>query len=147
MRMKKFLRAAEAAIGTGLFLLERTERLTPRMRDKVGDQLGDLVDRAKDVYHNAADRAVDVSKSLRRKRRNHSATGTALKFAAGIGVGVGVGLLMAPNTGRNTRHKLAERAQEFGGNLRQRVNGGMVPSIDARNSKDQYAHARVADCA
>lgn len=132
MRMKKFLRAAEAAIGTGIFLLERSERLTPRIRHKIGDQVDDLVDRAKDAYHAAADRAVDVSKSLR-KRNNHSATGAALKFAAGIGVGVGAALLMAPNTGRHTRQRLAEKAQELGNNLRHRVNSGMVPSTDARN--------------
>lgn len=127
MRMKKFLKAAEVAIGTGLFLLNQSERINPRMRNKLRDQLGDLRDRAGVAYEAAADRVAEVSKSLR-KKSNHSAVGSLLKFAAGIGIGVGVGLLMAPANGVQTRQKLAEKAQEFGGTVRHRFAAQDLPA-------------------
>lgn len=118
--MKKLLRAAELAVGTGLFLLDRSERMGPRMRDKLADSLSDLRDRAKVVYDTASDRLSSASKSLQR-RQNHSAARSVAKFAVGLGVGVGVGLLIAPAKGTHTRNKLAAKAHEFGDNVRDRV--------------------------
>ena len=117
--MKKILTAAEIGIGTGLYLLDQSERLTPRVRNRIGDQLDDFRDRAKVAYGAATDRLSHVSKSLR-TNRTHSTAETILKFAAGVGIGVGVGLLMAPRRGEETRNKMAEKAQKFGSNVRQR---------------------------
>ncbi len=36
-----------------------------------------------------------------------------LNFALGIGAGIGLGLLMAPSTGRETRHAVAEQARKL----------------------------------
>ena len=118
--MKKLLRAAEVAVGTGLFLLDRSERMAPRMRDKITDRLSDLRDRAKVVYDAASDRLSSASKSIQR-RQNHSAAGTIAKFAVGLGVGVGVGLLIAPAKGEHTRNRLAAKAHRLGDNVRDRI--------------------------
>jgi len=119
MKMKNFLKAAEIAVGTGLYVLDQSEQITPRVRDKIGHQLDDFRDRAKVAYEAAADRMAHVSKSLR-KSRSDNAAGTMVKFAVGVGIGVGVGLLLAPHKGEETRHKMAEKAQRFGSNVQQR---------------------------
>jgi len=121
MKLKNFLKTAEMAVGTGIYLLEQQERLAPRMRDRIGSRFNDLRDRAKATYDAASDRLAHASKSLR-KHDDHSATWTAAKFAVGLGIGVGVGLLLAPAKGEETRNRLTHKAQEFGGGLRQRLN-------------------------
>jgi gas vesicle protein len=123
--IKNFLTAAEIAAGTGLYLLEHSGETKRKIRRFLGDQMDDLHDRAddlrdraKDTYEAAADRAADLAKDF---RGNESNSGwNVLRFMVGLGIGVGVGLLMAPASGEETRTKLTEKAQEFGGNVRQK---------------------------
>ncbi|HWS96319.1 MAG TPA: YtxH domain-containing protein [Candidatus Methylomirabilis sp.] len=141
MKMKKFLTAAQIAAGTGLYLLDRTQRITPRMRRKIGDQLTDFRDRAKDAYADAADRMSHASKALR-KNNTHSNTATMLKFAVGLGVGAGVGLLMAPRKGEDTRHKVAEKARNFRSNVRQHWS-----SLDIAGTRDSAISHDISNVA
>ena len=109
MSMKKLLKIA---LGTGLFMLDQSDRTRRSVRNHVGD----LREFARDSYETAADR---VSKVFHREEENHTAW-NLLRFAAGVGVGIGVGMLLAPDKGEETRAKLAEKAQDFGDNVRQR---------------------------
>jgi gas vesicle protein len=117
MDMKKFWKIA---LGTGLFLLDQSDRAKKSFGEKVGDHIDDLRDRAQDTYQTAADGVARATNALRNEDDGHGALWGVLKFAAGLGIGIGVGLLVAPANGEETRAKLAERAQEFGGNVRQR---------------------------
>ena len=117
--MKKFLTAAEIAAGTGLYLLEHSGGARRKVRKFLGDQVNDLRDRAKDTYDAALDRAASLSKRFD-KKQNHGSGWHVMRFIVGLGVGAGIALLMAPAKGEDTRTKLAEKAQEFGGNVRQR---------------------------
>jgi gas vesicle protein len=117
-RLRNFLKAAEIAAGTGIFLLEQSKRMTPRMRDKLSDSVDDLRGFAKDAYGNVSDRV----SNLTRRRNDHSAAWNLAKFAAGIGIGVGIGLLFAPDEGERTRSQIAEKAQELSQDMRSRFN-------------------------
>lgn len=119
MNIKKVLKAAEVAIGTGLYLLDQSDQARRTVRERLNDQVDDLRDRAKDAYEAAADRISDVSSTLRNNGANNAAW-NVLRFAVGLGIGIGVGLLVAPANGEHTRAKLAEKAQEIGGNVKQR---------------------------
>jgi len=141
MKMKNLLTAAEIAAGTGLYLLNHSDRITPRMRHKIGDQLEDLRDRAKDAIEAASDRVSHVSKSLRRNGKHDTAL-TMMKFAVGVGIGVGVGLLMAPHKGEDTRHKVAEKAQKFGNDVRQRLS-----SLDISGTRDSAISHDISNVA
>lgn len=141
MKMKKLLTAAQIGVGTGLYLLDQTHRLTPRVRNRIGDQLSDFRDRAKDAYAAAAGRWSQASKAVR-KNSTHSNTATMLKFAVGLGIGVGVGLLMAPKKGEETRHKVAEKAQKFGDNVRQHLS-----SLDITGTRDSAISHDISNVA
>lgn len=116
--MKRFLKAAEVAAGTGLYLLDRSERFAPRMGEKLADQIDDFRDRAKDTYQAATDRVASIAKSLRRP--NTGGAGWHV-LAVGLAVGIGVAVLLAPANGEQTRARLAGKAREFSGNLRRRL--------------------------
>ena len=116
MDMKKFWKVA---LGTGLFLLDQSDRAKKSFGEKVGDHIDDLRERAQDTYQAAANRVGRATDALQNDD-GHDALWGMLKFAAGLGIGIGVGLLVAPANGEETRAKLAEKAQEFGGNVRQR---------------------------
>jgi gas vesicle protein len=121
--LKKFLRAAEIAAGTAMYLLEQSSRNAPRMRSKLSDSVEDLRDRASDAYETISDRVSDITTGS-----DHSSLWNVMRFAAGIGIGIGVGMLIAPADGENTRNRIAEKAQEIGGQVRQRFN----PQADLR---------------
>ena len=117
--LKKILTAAQIAAGTGLYLLDHSDKTKRKVRQFLGDQIDDLRDRAKDTYAVAADRAAALSKVFRRD--DSSGTGrNVLRFVVGLGVGVGIALLMAPASGEDTRARLTEKAQKFGDRARQR---------------------------
>ena len=118
MNMKKFLKLA---LGTGLFILDQSESARRNLRERVGEQLDDLRDRAHDTYESASDRVQRASYALRGDDDNRGMW-NALRFVAGVGIGVGVALLVAPASGEQTRSMLASKAQEFGGNVRHRFN-------------------------
>jgi hypothetical protein len=115
MNMKKVFKVA---LGTGLFVVDQLDRATKSTRERVGDQVDDLRDLAQDRSSGAADRIARASKRFRTEDDNR-AIWNVVRFAAGVGIGVGVGLLAAPANGKETRTKLAEKAQELGGNVRQ----------------------------
>jgi ElaB/YqjD/DUF883 family membrane-anchored ribosome-binding protein len=118
-KLKNFLKAAEIAAGTGMFLLDQANRYTPRsVRSKLSDSVDDLRDRAKDAYDMVAERV----SSATRRNDEHEGLWNVVRFAAGVGIGIGIGMLMAPDTGEQTRSRIAEKAQEIGGNVRQKFN-------------------------
>src|SRR5664279_1777 len=116
-------------LGTSLFLIDQSDRAKKQARGRLGDQLDDLRDLAQDKYEAAADRVARATKILRKNNQNHALQNT-LRFAAGVGVGVGVALLTAPATGEETRNALAERAQQLGGNIRERFASGDLAAGD-----------------
>src|SRR5271157_4557509 len=115
MDMKKFLKVA---LGTSLFILDQSERAKKSMRKRVGDRIDDLRDFGQDGYQVAADRVGKMADTIR-GYDDHRALWNVIRFASGLGVGIGVGLLVAPANGEETRTKVAEKAQEFAGNVRQ----------------------------
>jgi gas vesicle protein len=116
MNIKKVLKVA---LGTGLFLLDQPDEAKKQARQRVNDQVDDLRERAQDTYQVAADR-VGRAADVLRGEDDHRSLWNAVRLIAGIGIGIGVGLLIAPANGDQTRTMLAEKAQEFGDNVRQR---------------------------
>jgi gas vesicle protein len=132
--MKNFLKAAEVAIGTGLYWLDHSDKAKRMVRDRVSDQvddlrdrLDDLRDRASDTYDVAANRVVKAAKALRADQ-DSNVVWNALRFAVGLGIGVGIGLLFAPANGDTTRAALGDKAREFGDNVRQRYGAQTYPA-------------------
>jgi hypothetical protein len=119
MNMKKFMKVA---LGAGLFLLDQPDHAKKSVRERVSGHVDDLRDMAQDTYLAAADRIASASKAFRKE--DNRALWHTLRFIAGVGIGVGVGLLLVPANGEETRTKLAEKAQEFGDNLRQHFTSG-----------------------
>ena len=136
--VKNLLKAAEVAIGTGLYLLNHSDKARRMVRDRVSDQvddlrdrLGDLRDRASDKYDVAADRVVRAAKVLRGDS-DASGAWNIVRFALGLGVGVGIALLFAPAKGDDTRAALANKARELGDNVRQRQGAQTHPATGTR---------------
>ena len=136
--MRNFLKAAEVAIGTGLYMLDHSDKAKRMVRDRVGDQVDDLRDRlddlrdhASDTYDVAANRVVNAAKVL---RGDNDASGAwnVVRFALGLGVGIGIGLLFAPANGDATRATLADKARELGDNVRQQYGGQTHPATGAQ---------------
>ena len=132
--MKNLLKAAEVAIGTGLYMLEHSDKAKKVVRSRVSDQVDDLRDRlddlrgrASETYDVASDRVVKAAKALRGDS-DPSGAWNFLRFALGVGVGVGIGLLFAPANGETTRAALADKAREFGDNVRQRYGSETYPA-------------------
>src|SRR5450631_3696141 len=117
-KLQNFLKAAEVAAATGMFLLEQSNRYAPKMRSKLSDSMEEQRDRAKDAYDVITDHVSGVTN----QDDEHEGVWNVIRFAAGVGIGIGVGMLMAPDKGENTRNRIAEKAQEFGGNVRQKFN-------------------------
>jgi gas vesicle protein len=134
INMKNFLKAAEVAIGTGLYLLDHSDKAKRMVRERASDQVDDLRDRlddlrerASDTYDVASDRVVKAAKALRGDG-DVSGAWNIVRFALGLGVGIGIGLLFAPANGDVTRAALADKAREFGGNVRQRYGAQTYPA-------------------
>ena len=73
MSIKKLLKIA---LGTGLVMLDQSDRDRKRVRDRVSDHVDDLREFASDAYDTAADRVARASKALRND--DSSAAGTCL---------------------------------------------------------------------
>ena len=116
MNIKKVLKVA---LGTGLFLLDQPDEAKRNVRSKISGQVDDLRERAQDTYQVAADRMGRAADVLRGED-DHRSLWNAVRLVAGIAIGIGVGLLIAPANGDETRSRLADKAQEFGDNVRQR---------------------------
>ena len=132
--VRNFLKAAEVAIGTGLYMLDHSDKAKRIVRDRVSDQVDDLHDRleglrdrASETYDVAANRVVKAAKALRGDEDSNGVW-NALRFAVGLGIGVGIGLLFAPANGDTTRAALADKAREFGDHVRQRYGAQAYPA-------------------
>jgi hypothetical protein len=117
MNMKKFF---EVALGTGLFILDQSDRARKSVGARVGDQVDGLRDVAHDGYRAAAERIGRVADTIC-GHDDRRAVWNVVRFVFGLEVGIGVGLLVAPANGEETRTKVAEKAQEFADNVRQRL--------------------------
>jgi gas vesicle protein len=124
MNIKKFLKVA---LGTGLFILDQSDRARKTARVQVGNHVDDLRDLAQDTYQETVDRVKRASKALRKDDDNRTVW-DVLRFAVGMGVGIGVGLLIAPANGKETRTKLADKAEEIGDNIRQHLASSNLPA-------------------
>ncbi len=99
-------------LGTGLYLLEESDRSTRKMRNRAADNLDDLRDLARDKYETASERVSRASQALVGEDRH--VLGNVLSLAAGVGIGIGIGLMIAPASGEETRGVLADKVQVFG---------------------------------
>ena len=133
--VKNLLKTAEVAIGTGLYLLNHSDKAKRLVGDRVSgqvdelrDRLGDLRDRASDTYDVAADRVVRAAKVLRGDDDDANGAWNIVRFALGLGIGVGLALLFAPAKGDETRAALANKARELGDNVRQRHGAQTAPA-------------------
>jgi hypothetical protein len=116
MKMKDILKVA---LGTGLFVLDQSDRAKKSVQERVMEGVDDLRGLAHDRYRTAAENFEKATRVLRRDDKR--AIWNVLRFAAGLGVGVGIGLFVAPANGEDTRRRLAEKAQELNANVRERL--------------------------
>jgi len=103
-------------LGTGLYLLEQSDRATKKVRQTAAGNLDDLRDLAQEKYETATDRFAHASRALRGD--DNRVLGNALRLAAGIGIGIGIGMIFAPASGEETRSSIAGKVQVFGDNVR-----------------------------
>ncbi len=109
-------------LGTGLYLLDQSDRATKDVRARAADRMDDLREAAQDKYETASDRVARAASALCEDNDSH-AIRNSLGFIAGLGIGAAVALLFAPATGDETRAVLSDRAQEFGNNVRKSFSG------------------------
>jgi hypothetical protein len=101
-------------VGAGLYLLDP-------VRDRLGDKIDSVSERAKDAYETASGRVRKASRAI--TGEDHSGISSTAALLAGLGVGVALGILFAPASGEQVRRNIAESAREFGGRIRSRVGG------------------------
>jgi hypothetical protein len=111
MRRDKWL---NMLVGAGLYLLDP-------VRDRLGDKIDSVSERAKDVYDEASGRVRKASRAITGEDRSGISSTAALLL--GVGVGVALGILFAPASGEQVRRNIAESAREFGGRIRRGVSG------------------------
>jgi hypothetical protein len=99
-------------VGAGLYLLDP-------VRDRLGEQIDSVSERAKDVYEEASGRVRKASRAITGEDR--SGLGSAAALLAGFGVGVALGILFAPASGEQIPRNITSSAREFGGRIRSRV--------------------------
>ena len=114
MRRRNVSGLLKSLLQAGLYLVDQPESAVRDMRDRVqsgfssaGDRLNDYGDRLSDMRDRISG---DDNSSLR----------YLLSFAVGIGVGVGVGLLVAPDSGENTRRNVSNKFNEVGERMKNR---------------------------
>src|SRR5579884_19625 len=112
MKLRKENVLWNVLLGSGVYLLDS-------LRDRISEGIGDIGDRARDTYDEAARRASRATDVIRGE--DHRGLGTAAALLIGIGVGVGVGMLLAPASGEETRNTLSNKVQEFGDRMRDRM--------------------------
>lgn len=97
----------KAALSTGLYLLEQSDKATADMRervkDRINDQIEDLGDRAREAF----------------SPQDHTLR-SVLSLAAGVGVGIAIGMLCAPAKGEELRNSIAGTVQDASTKFRQR---------------------------
>ncbi|HME32456.1 MAG TPA: YtxH domain-containing protein [Terriglobales bacterium] len=100
MNLNKFVKVA---LKTGLYLLEQSDKATAEMRERLSNQVEDVIDRTREVI----------------SPKDHTLR-NVLSLAAGVGVGVAIGMLFAPAKGEELRNSIAGTVQDAGAKFRQR---------------------------
>jgi YtxH-like protein len=111
--MKNMSGILKSLLQAGLYLVDQPERATRNVRDRVRDGINDASDRFSDIgdrLSDAGDRLTGQDNTLR----------YVLSFAAGVGLGVGVGILMAPDSGEETRRSVTNKLNEVGERIKNR---------------------------
>jgi YtxH-like protein len=102
MKKRNVTGLLKTLLQAGLYLVDQPESVARDVRDRV--QSG---------FSSAGDRLNDVSDSLSDMRDRITGRDNTLRyvlsFAAGVGLGVGVGILMAPDSGEETRRTVARK--------------------------------------
>jgi YtxH-like protein len=111
MRLRKENILWNVLLGTGVYLLDS-------LRDRISVGIGDIGERARETYDEAARRTSRATDAIRGE--DHHGLGTAAALLVGVGIGVGVGMLLAPASGEETRNTISNKVQEFGGRVRDR---------------------------
>lgn len=117
MRRKNVSGLVRTLLQAGLYLIDQPESVARDVRDRVqsgfssaGDRLSDMGDTLGDRFSDMRDRISGRDNTLR----------YTLSFAAGIGVGVGLGLLMAPDSGEETRRNVTRKFNDLGDRMKRR---------------------------
>ncbi len=113
-------------LGTGLYLLDQSDRATKDAREQAMGQMEDLRAAAQRKYEFAANRVSRASRAMRGE--DGEGLRNALLFVSGIGVGVGVGLILAPASGEETRSVIAGRVHDFGDKVRSKFSSEPIPA-------------------
>jgi gas vesicle protein len=111
-------------LGTGLYLLEQTDRSTKRVREQAADNLNDLREMAQDKYDVATDRVSRASRAIRGD--DGQMVSNALSMAAGVGLGLALGIIFAPASGEETRSAIVDKVHVFGDRVREQFSGSDV---------------------
>jgi len=96
-------------VDAGLYLLNP-------VRDRLGDHIDTVSEKAKDAYDEASGRVRKASRAITGEDRSGISSTAALLL--GVGVGVALGILFAPASGKQVRRNIADSAREFRGRIR-----------------------------
>jgi|HubBroStandDraft_6_1064221.scaffolds.fasta_scaffold177240_3 hypothetical protein len=113
MRKKNVGGLLRTLLQAGLYLVDQPESVARDVRDRVQSGISNAGDRFSDVGDSLSDmrdRLTGRDNTLR----------YALSFVAGIGLGVGVGILMAPDSGEETRRNVAEKFNDVSDRIRRK---------------------------
>ena len=113
MKRRNVTGLLKTLLQAGLYLIDQPESVARDVRDRVqsgfssaGDRLSDMGDSLSDMR----DRFTGRDNTLR----------YALSFVAGVGLGVGVGILMAPESGEETRRNVARKFNDVSDRVKRR---------------------------
>lgn len=113
MKRRNVTGLLKSLLQAGLYLVDQPESVARDVRDRVqsgfssaGDRLSDMGDSLSDMR----DRFTGRDNTLR----------YALSFVAGVGLGVGVGILMAPESGEETRRNVARKFNDVSDRVKRR---------------------------
>lgn len=99
-------------VDAGLYLLDP-------VRERLGEHIGTVSEKAKDAYGEASGRVRRASRAIAGEDRSGISSTAAVLL--GVGVGVALGILFAPASGEQVRRNIADSAREFGGRMRRGV--------------------------
>jgi gas vesicle protein len=123
-RGNRLQRWARFALKCGLLVTDA--KLWSSINDQLRDRADDMGDRVKRSYDETTDRMSNAQAAL--EGRSHWAAHT-VNFLGGVGLGVGLGMLLAPQSGEQTRSAirskvidLKSRAANMADNTGRRMN-------------------------
>jgi hypothetical protein len=106
MRFRKRGPPFSVLLDTGLHLLDS-------LRDRLPDNIDDIKGKVRDTYSIASDRVSRATDALRGEDESRI-FGKAVALAIGVGIGIGIGVLIAPESGDETRADIANKVSDFG---------------------------------